>query len=101
MNDTEVAGYDLSCVKQFNTGAAPLATEVIAKLAQKYPGVAIRQAWGMTESCGCLTVTPRDSMTYDNAQFVGKAVPGTTLKVIDPESGRQLGFGEVGEVSSQ
>jgi acyl-coenzyme A synthetase/AMP-(fatty) acid ligase len=98
VNDREVTSYDISCVKQFNTGAAPLAQGVIAKLAKIYPSVAIRQVWGMTESCSCMTVTPRDMMTYANARFMGKVVPGTTLKVVDLESGHELGVNENGEV---
>jgi 4-coumarate--CoA ligase len=98
VNDPEVNDYDLSCVKQFNTGAAPLASEIIVKLTAKYPTVALRQVWGTTESCGCITVSPRDMMTYANARTVGKPVPGTTLKVVDLETGRDLGIGEVGEV---
>lgn len=99
MNDSDVSGYDLSHVRQFNTGAAPLAAEIIAKLAIKYPSVAIRQAWGMTESCSCLTVTPRNLMIYKHAHTVGKVVPGTTLKVIDPITGLELPTGSIGEVS--
>ncbi|KAF2008866.1 CoA ligase-like protein, partial [Aaosphaeria arxii CBS 175.79] len=98
VNDATVGGYDLSSVKQFNTGAAPLAPEIIAKLGEAYPQVAIRQAWGMTESCSCLTVTPPEHQTYANAHTVGKVVAGTTLKVIDVEDGQEMGVGEVGEI---
>lgn len=99
VNDDVVRRYDLSCVKQFNTGAAPLAPEIIAKLRQMYPKVAIRQAWGMTESCSCLTVTPPKDQVYDNAHLVGKVVAGTTLKIVDIESGQEVNVGRSGEVS--
>lgn len=94
-----VGQYDLCCVKQFNTGGAPLAPEIIAKLAQAYPKVAIRQAWGMTESCSCLTVTPPIDQTYSNAHTVGKVVAGTQLKVADVETGHEVKLGVPGEVS--
>ncbi|OAL54597.1 acetyl-CoA synthetase-like protein [Pyrenochaeta sp. DS3sAY3a] len=98
VSDPEVPSYDLSHVRQFNTGAAPLAAEIITKLAAKYPDVAIRQAWGMTESCSCLTVTPRNLMMYKHAHTVGKIVPGTTIKVVDPITGLELPMGSVGEL---
>lgn len=97
-NDKIARQFDLSCVKQFNTGAAPLAVEVISKLAKLYPDVAIRQAWGMTESCSCLTITPVSDQLYEHAHTVGKVVAGTDLKIVDPASGNEVQQGEAGEV---
>ncbi|EWG55385.1 hypothetical protein FVEG_13392 [Fusarium verticillioides 7600] len=98
LNDKSVQGYDLSFVKQFNTGAAPLADQVIAQLAKKFPTVAVRQAWGMTETTSCLTVTPPDLSTWSNASKVGKLVPGTEIRVVDPDTGEDVPPGSVGEI---
>lgn len=96
------ASYDLPFVKQFNTGAAPLAKEIIDKLAKRFGHIRIRQAWGMTESTSALTLTPPADQTYENAHTVGKVVPETIIKIIDPEyegvGERLLGVGESGEV---
>ncbi|KAG7410007.1 hypothetical protein DER46DRAFT_689728 [Fusarium sp. MPI-SDFR-AT-0072] len=98
LNDKSAQGYDLSFVKQFNTGAAPLADQVIAQLARKFPTVAVRQAWGMTETTSCLTVTPPDLSTWSNASKVGKLVPGTEIRVVDPDTGEDVPAGSVGEI---
>ncbi|KAF5561451.1 phenylacetyl ligase [Fusarium phyllophilum] len=98
LNDKSAQGYDLSFVKQFNTGAAPLADQVIAQLARKFPAVAVRQAWGMTETTSCLTVTPPDLSTWSNASKVGKLVPGTEIRVVDPDTGDEVPAGSVGEI---
>jgi acyl-CoA synthetase (AMP-forming)/AMP-acid ligase II len=98
LNDKSAQGYDLSFVKQFNTGAAPLADQVIAQLARKFPTVAVRQAWGMTETTSCLTVTPPNLSTWSNASKVGKLVPGTEIRVVDPDTGEDVAAGNVGEV---
>jgi 4-coumarate--CoA ligase len=100
LNDKSAQGYDLSFVKQFNTGAAPLADQVIAQLARKFPTVAVRQAWGMTETTSCLTVTPPDLSTWSNASKVGKLVAGTKIRVVDPDTGEDVPAGNVGEVSN-
>lgn len=100
VNDAIVDQYDLSCVKQLNTGAAPLAPEIVAKLGKAYRKVAIRQAWGMTESCSCLTLTPPHDQTFGNALTVGKIVAGTELKIVDVESRRDVELGVSGEVSN-
>ncbi|KAF5684532.1 phenylacetyl ligase [Fusarium circinatum] len=98
LNDKSAQGYDLSFVKQFNTGAAPLADQVISQLAIKFPTVAVRQAWGMTETTSCLTVTPPDLSTWSNASKVGKLVPGTEIRVVDPDTGEDVPAGNVGEI---
>ncbi|CVL06724.1 related to phenylacetyl-CoA ligase [Fusarium mangiferae] len=98
LNDKSAQGYDLSFVKQFNTGAAPLADQVIAQLARKFPTVAVRQAWGMTETTSCLTVTPPDLSTWSNASKVGKLVPGTEIRVVDPDTGDDVPAGNAGEI---
>ncbi|KAH7203238.1 hypothetical protein BKA60DRAFT_527170 [Fusarium oxysporum] len=98
LNDKSAQGYDLSFVTQFNTGAAPLADQVIAQLARKFPTVAVRQAWGMTETTSCLTVTPPNLSTWSNASKVGKLVPGTEIRVVDPDTGEDVPAGNVGEI---
>ncbi|CAK7225865.1 hypothetical protein SEUCBS140593_006048 [Sporothrix eucalyptigena] len=99
MVSDEVRGkYDVSFVRQFNTGAAPLAPQIIEQLSVAYPGVAMRQAWGMTESCSCLTVTPPDLATYEHAAKVGKPVAGTELKAISVKTGKEVNLGEEGEL---
>ncbi|KAF5981905.1 phenylacetyl ligase [Fusarium coicis] len=98
LNDKSAQGYDLSFVKQLNTGAAPLADQVITQLARKFPNVALRQAWGMTETTSCLTVTPPDLSTWSNASRVGKLVPGTQIRVVDPDTGEDVPAGSVGEI---
>ncbi|KAH6871818.1 hypothetical protein B0T10DRAFT_590601 [Thelonectria olida] len=98
LNDSIVKEYDLSFVVQFNTGAAPLAEQIIAQLSARFPRVAIRQAWGMTESTSCLTVTPPGLATWDNATKVGKIVAGTEIRIIDPETKQDVAVGESGEI---
>ncbi len=98
MSDKIVGSYNLDFVRQFDTGAAPLPPQVIEKLEAQYPNVALRQAWGMTESCSCLTVTPPGLATYANAPTVGKVVPGTEMKIVDVESGKELELGQIGEL---
>lgn len=102
MNDPVAAKYSLEHVQQFNTGAAPLAKEIIDKLAVRFGHIRIRQAWGMTESTSAITLTPPGHQTYDNAHTVGKVVADTVIKIIDPEhegkGEKILGVGQSGEV---
>ncbi|CAI6095961.1 unnamed protein product [Clonostachys chloroleuca] len=98
LNDRTAQGYDLSHVEQFNTGAAPLTDQVIQQLAKRFPNIRIRQAWGMTETTSCLTLTPPDLMTWENASKAGKLAPGTSVRFADPETGETIPTGGTGEI---
>ncbi|KAH7169889.1 hypothetical protein EDB81DRAFT_676226 [Dactylonectria macrodidyma] len=98
LNDNIVQEYDLSFVTQFNTGAAPLAEQIIVPLSARFPRVAIRQAWGMTESTSCLTVTPPGQATWNNATKVGKIVAGTEIRIVDPDTAEDVAVGRSGEL---
>ncbi|CAK7202399.1 hypothetical protein SEUCBS139899_005122 [Sporothrix eucalyptigena] len=98
VSDDIVQKYKIDFIRQFNTGAAPLPPQIIEKLAVMYPHVALRQAWGMTESCSCLTLTPPGLATYANAAMVGKPVPGTDIKIVNVATGEEAALGEEGEL---
>jgi 4-coumarate--CoA ligase len=98
VNDPIAQDCDFSFVKQFNTGAAPMPQEIVRKLEERFGHIAIRQAWGMTESTSALTLTAPAQQTYENAHTVGSVVPETVLKVVDPENGMEVEEGERGEV---
>jgi acyl-CoA synthetase (AMP-forming)/AMP-acid ligase II len=53
---------------------------------------------GMTETCGPHTYTGEGALPEERRACFGAAIPGVEHKVVDPESGRVLGAGEVGEI---
>jgi acyl-CoA synthetase (AMP-forming)/AMP-acid ligase II len=53
---------------------------------------------GMTETCGPHTYTGEGALPEERRACFGAAIPGIEHKVVDPESGRVLGAGEVGEI---
>lgn len=124
VRDPVVAEYDLSCVKRFSSGAAPLSDEIIQLLKKKFPGTGyvflfvsrsqkrspfsglaytlksrsrFKQGYGQTESCSCITAHPPSLYDYQYAHAVGTIVAATEVKVIT-EDGREGGVGEAGEL---
>jgi acyl-CoA synthetase (AMP-forming)/AMP-acid ligase II len=53
---------------------------------------------GMTETCGPHTYTGEGALPEERRGCFGPAVPGVEHEVVDPESGRVLGAGEIGEI---
>lgn len=98
LRDPIVSNYDLSHLQTFSSGAAPISVELLQELERRFPGTGFKQGYGMTESCSCITTHPPDKQTYRYAHTVGRIVANTEVKIIDPESGRELGYNEPGEI---
>lgn len=98
LQDPNAGKYDLSHVKTFTSGAAPIAAELLQKLENRYPGTGFKQGYGMTESCSCITMHPPEKQSYRYAHRVGTIVANTEVKIVDPETGRERGYHEPGEI---
>ena len=90
--------YDLKCVKRFSSGAAPLSAEILQLLQKYFPKTGFKQGYGMTESCSCITAHPPAMYGYEYAFRVGTIVASTEVKIVDPDTGRECGLNEPGEI---
>lgn len=98
VRDPVVEKYDLSCIKRFSSGAAPVSDEILDLLEKKFPGTGFKQGYGMTESCSCITAHPLEAqVNFKRARSVGTIVPSTEVKLIK-EDGTEAGVGEPGEI---
>ncbi|GAB1201689.1 hypothetical protein APSETT445_000272 [Aspergillus pseudonomiae] len=98
LTDPIVSNYDLSHVKTFSSGAAPISGEILQKLKARFPWTGFKQGYGMTESCSCITAHPPEKQTYEYAQRAGIIVANTEVKILDPQTGKEMGPGEEGEI---
>lgn len=97
VRDPLVDEYELSCVRRFSTGAAPLSEEILHLLKKRFPQTDFKQAYGMTESCSCITAHPPEKYDYKYGHTVGTICASTEIKVIDLD-GNELGVNEPGEI---
>ncbi|KAH6975144.1 hypothetical protein BKA56DRAFT_675203 [Ilyonectria sp. MPI-CAGE-AT-0026] len=93
-----VSKYDLSRVKRFSSGAAPLPREILTLLEKKFPGTGFKQGYGMTESCSAITSHPPAMYDYKYADRVGTIIGSTEVKIVHPETGASCGIEEEGEI---
>ncbi|KAL3476495.1 hypothetical protein BJX99DRAFT_270487 [Aspergillus californicus] len=98
LQDENVSKYDLSHVKRFSSGAAPISGEILQKLQDRFPWTGFKQGYGMTESCSCITAHPPEKQSYEYAQRGGMIVANTEIKVIDTVTGKELGYEQEGEI---
>lgn len=90
--------YDLSSLRRFSSGAAPLSAEILALLQKRFPGTGFKQGYGMTESCSCITAHPPEFYDYKYAFRVGTIVASTEVKIVEPDTGKECGLNEPGEI---
>ena len=86
--------YDLGALRWLLCAAAPLGSEVTDALEARL-NVRMRQGYGMTEASPATHYTGPDERRSGK---VGTLVPNTECRIIDSETGRDLGTNEPGEV---
>ena len=92
----EFRKMNLSSVKAFLAGAAPLPLDVIRRL-KSIRNCPVINVYGLTEISPMGTATPWGG--DEKPGTVGVPLPGTDLKIMDLETGtRELPIGEAGEI---
>jgi acyl-CoA synthetase (AMP-forming)/AMP-acid ligase II len=89
-----VDAYDLSSLRLLGVGGAPLGASVEQRCADRL-GCATGQGFGMTEAAALIACGPLDAPRRGS---VGRLVPNTEARVVDPASGADLGPGRTGEL---
>jgi len=86
--------YDLSSLRFLGCGGAPLGADVEQRCADRL-GCLVTQGFGMTEGSATFAIAPLDAPRPGS---VGRLLPGTEARIVDPERGTDLGPGRTGEL---
>jgi len=96
LDEPEFRKMDLSSIKGFFSGAAPLAADTIRDL-KALTGADMCEVYGSTENSPIVTVTPWGGKIKPGT--VGCPVPDTDVKLMDVETGEtEVPLGEAGEI---
>ena len=96
LNNSKMETLDLSKLRLFTYGAAPMPFELIRKVKAMFPNVKVQNIYGQTENSPAAT-TLKDHYALEKVGSVGEPVPGTQVQVVD-EYGHPLTTGLVGEI---
>ncbi|PKS05094.1 hypothetical protein jhhlp_008461 [Lomentospora prolificans] len=88
--------FDLSSVKRIVVAAAPLKPELQRKLKQRFPDANVCQGYGLSECSP--SVSHQFEQDEDQIGTVGKILPGTELRLVHPETLKDVPEGEEGEL---
>jgi acyl-CoA synthetase (AMP-forming)/AMP-acid ligase II len=87
--------YDLSSVKMIFTGAAPLGKETAEALQKQYPSWAVRQGYGLTETCTVVCSTNPADVWFGSS---GCLIAGMEAKLVSIEGNEITGYDQPGEL---
>nr|MDO8135481.1 AMP-binding protein [Candidatus Njordarchaeum guaymaensis] len=96
INYPDLAKYDFSSIQICGSGAFPLPPEM-AKKFEETTHVKVVQGYGLTEMCAAASTNPIWDPKLIKPGSVGIPIVDTDLKVVDPDTEKELPLEEIGE----
>jgi acyl-CoA synthetase (AMP-forming)/AMP-acid ligase II len=87
----------LSTLRLAVTGAAAVPVELVERMRSELGFETVVTAYGLTETCGIVTVCRPDDPPETISGSSGRAIPGVEVRIVD-DDGRELPRGEAGEI---
>ena len=88
--------YDLSSMRMFHSGAAPLTPELATALWDRLK-IAVKQGYGLSETSPVATMQLPDEWGKFMGS-VGKLIPNMQARLVDPDEGKDVAVGQPGEL---
>jgi acyl-CoA synthetase (AMP-forming)/AMP-acid ligase II len=89
--------FDLSSLRLAVTGAAAVPVEMIRRMREELTFRTIVTAYGLTESCGTVSICRPDDDPETISHTSGRAIEGLEVKIVD-DDGHEVPRGEAGEI---
>jgi acyl-CoA synthetase (AMP-forming)/AMP-acid ligase II len=89
--------HDLSSLRLAVTGAAAIPVELIHRMRDELGFDTIITGYGLTETCGVVSMCRHDDDPETIATTSGRAIPDVEVRCVDPD-GKEVPRGEPGEV---
>ncbi|HVU61488.1 MAG TPA: AMP-binding protein [Mycobacteriales bacterium] len=93
----DFSSYDLSTLRTGIMAGSPCPVEVMKRVVAEMNMTEVTICYGMTETSPVSTQTGSDDDLERRVSTVGRVHPHVEIKVVDPESGEVVGYGEPGE----
>jgi acyl-CoA synthetase (AMP-forming)/AMP-acid ligase II len=97
LNHPDLDREQMASLRLAVTGAAPVPVELIERMERELGFETVVTAYGLTETCGIVTVCRPDDPPETISGSSGRAIPGVEVRIVD-DDGRELPRGEAGEI---
>jgi fatty-acyl-CoA synthase len=98
VEEQERRARDLTSLRAGIMGGAPCPEELVRRLVRELHLPQMVAAYGLTECSPGVTINDPDDSTERRATTVGRPMPETELRVVDPATLREVARGERGEL---
>ncbi|MEP4146633.1 MAG: FadD3 family acyl-CoA ligase [Halioglobus sp.] len=89
--------YDLSSLRLAVTGAAPVPVSLVEQMREELGFEVVVTAYGLTESCGVVSICRADDSAQRISHTSGRAMDGVEMKLVD-NLGQEVSEGDEGEI---
>jgi acyl-CoA synthetase (AMP-forming)/AMP-acid ligase II len=97
LNHPDLDTEQLSTLRLAVTGAAPVPVELLQRMEHELGFETVVTAYGLTETCGIVSVCRPDDPPETISASSGRAIPGVEVRVVD-DAGDEVPRGEPGEI---
>lgn len=103
LQDPAFGAHDIRSLRIISYGTSPMSAAWIRRTMEAFPGVAMQQVYGLTETSPVLAILDEDDHAKALAgreellAAAGRPVPGVDLRIVD-DFGAELPQGEAGEI---
>ena len=94
------AATDTSSIRQLYTGGAVVPPELVGRAEAAF-GAPVSIVFAQTEASPVITQTAPQDSAQDRAHTLGRPLPQTQVKIIDPASGQTVAPGVIGELCTR
>jgi acyl-CoA synthetase (AMP-forming)/AMP-acid ligase II len=96
LGDPDRGKHDLSSLRLGVTGAAVVPVELVRAMGDELGFATVLTAYGLTESCGTVTMCRRSDPPEVVARTSGRAIPGLEVRIV--ADGKEVPRGQPGEI---
>ncbi|HVA43625.1 MAG TPA: AMP-binding protein [Acidimicrobiales bacterium] len=97
----DFGSFDLASLRTGVMAGAPCPIELMRRVVAEMHAEEMTICYGMTETSPVSTMTRRDDDLIRRTSSVGRPLPHTEIKLVDPETGRIVPRGQPGELCSR
>ena len=101
MEDPDYKKFDLRSLRTGIMGGAQCPLDVMKRVVEEMGAREIVIGYGQTEASSWITMTRPDDPLELRVSTVGRPLPPVEVKLIDPQSGREVPTGAVGEICAR
>ena len=100
MEHPSFASADLSSVKAIYSGGSTVPAAIVTALEQQL-GAPFTIVFGQTECSPVALMTWASDSIADKAETIGTPMPNVEVKIVNPDTGRTVPIGEIGEICTR